>query len=372
MSGRHFLRSSIAASLCVAAATALPAPARATVVELRDGRLAVADPDGVANVLRVRQLSLVEFEVYDEAGGLVSGVGCGLLSAQVARCAGNALGVRVDGGAGDDLLDAWGLTLPVELHGDNGADALGGGGGPDQLWGGAGSDSLSGAAGEDRVSAEEGDDFADGNGGADTVLGGGGDDVLGGQGGNGDLVTGGDGQDLIKGGAGNDQLEGGAGDDALLGGAGRDAIGTGLGNDVVFGGGGGGNQIDCRQGDRARGQAGPLPTGCAPLPALVPKPDAWPPEDDALVARRSQTVYRVFIQLFRPGAGERFWMQAGAAEDVSRKVRVKLTLWRGNTVLRRRCVSGIRTNKKIPRAVPRRARSVTRITGKVRRGAPCP
>jgi len=359
-------------SVACAFAGALPATAGATVVELHDGMLAVADRGGVANVLDVKQLSLVEFEVSDAAGGLEPGVGCGLLSPQVARCAGNALSVRVDAGAGDDLIGLWDVPLPVQLHGGDGDDALAGGRGPDQLWGGEGDDSLSGNDGEDRVAAEAGGDFADGNAGADTVLGGDGDDILEGQRGDGDLVTGDDGRDLIAGGGGDDRLEGGAGDDTLIGGRGRDAIGTGLGNDEVFGGGGGVNKIDCRRGDRVRGQSGSLPAGCAPLPSSSEPPDTWPPEA-ASVARAAQApTYKVFSEPIARGAAHHYWVWAGAAEDVHRKVRIRLKFRDGDNVLKRRCLNEIWTNKQVWRKAPRKARTMTRITGRVRVAAQCP
>ncbi len=349
---------------------AFPTASRATTVELHDGRLTIGDPDGVANVLDVRQLSLVEFEVYDDVGPLVSGTGCGSLSPNLARCAGNALGVQVDAGAGDDLIGLWSLQIPVELRGGEGDDALAGGRGPDQVWGGRGVDSIRGHAGEDRLSGEEGDDFADGDAGADTVLGGEGDDILDGRAGDGDVLSGGGGRDLIYGGSGRDELEGGAGDDTLIGGRGRDSIGTGLGSDDVFGGGGRINRIDCREGDRARGQAGRLPAGCEPLPASEPKPDVWPPRAGA-AAVRSQVVFDVVGKPVRRGTAYRYWIWAGAPVDVNRKVRVRARLRRGTAVLHRACLSNIWTNKWVSRKVPRKARSATRVTGQVKRGRRC-
>jgi Ca2+-binding RTX toxin-like protein len=354
----------------VLAAGALPSAAAATTVELHDGLLAIQDADGVANDLDVRQLSLVEYEVFDEAGSLVPGVGCGALSDALVRCAGQALSVRVDAGAGDDFVGLWDIRVPVRADGGDGDDALAGGAASDQLSGGAGDDSLSGAAGDDRLSGEVGGDFAEGVGGADTLVGGDGDDILAGGGGSGDVVTGGDGRDLAYGGAGDDQIDGGGGDDALVGGKGRDDIGTGLGHDDVFGGGGRVNSIDCRQGDRARGQAGALPPGCAPMPASEALPDAWPPEDQP-AATAAQVVYQVFAKPKRKGDARRYWVVLAAGESVHREGRVKVKFRLGGNVLARRCLNHLWTNTKTWRKVPKKARAATKVTGKVRVGGHC-
>ena len=371
MNGRSSGCRAAAALVSCFAALAVPAVALGTTVELHDGLLTVDDPDGVANVLEVRQVSLAEFEVTDGAGGLVGADGCESLSDTVARCAGQALGVRVDAGAGDDLVGLWSILVPVRIHGGDGDDGLAAGLASDQVWGGAGRDSLSGSGGEDRLSGEEGGDFADGDDGADTILGGTGDDILDGRAGSGDVVSGGEGQDLVYGGAGDDQIDGNAGDDTLVGGAGRDDIATGLGRDDVFGGGGRVNEVDCRQGDRARGQAGELPPGCAPMPASEQLPDRWPPVDEAM-ATRSQTVYTVYGKPVQAGEARKYWLWVGAAADVDDKVRVRVKLRRGNTVLLRRCHNNVWTNKRRWRKAPRAARSMTRLTGRVRRGKRCP
>ena len=364
-------RSAFAVAACLLGFAAWPSSSGATLVELQEARLAIVDSDGIPNVLDVRQLSIVEFEVYDEAGGLTSGVGCGSLSDTLARCTGHVLNIRVDAGAGDDLVGLWDIPVPTELLGGDGNDALAGGAGPDHLRGGDGEDSLSGTDGEDRIETDDGDDFADGDAGSDTILGGAGDDILDGRAGDGDVVAGGDGRDLVAGGRGDDQLEGGADDDALLGGAGRDSIGTGLGEDDVFGGGGSRNEIDCRAGDRARGQAGALPTGCAPLPASAEVPDEWPPEE-RISAIRSQTVFDVFGKPVRPAKARKYWVWVGAPEDVDRRVRVRVKLRRGNEVLARRCVNRVWTHEQVWRRIPRRARSADRVTGRVRFGRRCP
>ena len=357
---------------CLTLLSAFAMTSSATTVELHDGLLAIEDSDGVANVLDVRQISLVEYEVYDEAGMLSTGTGCGLLTEKTARCAGQALSVQVDAGPGDDLVGLWGIRVPVRLMGSDGDDGLAGGTASDQLWGGGGNDSLTGDSGEDRVSGEDGDDFADGDGGADTVLGGGGDDILDGRAGSGDVVSGGAGRDLAYGGPGDDQLDGGDGDDTLIGGAGRDTISTGLGQDDVFGGGGRVNKIDCRAGDRVRGEAGRLAPGCASLPAAERKPVEWPPPERTAATRSQTPTYKVFGKPVRKGDARKYWVWAGAPANVHRRVRVRVKLRRGDTVLRRRCHKKLWTNREYHRSVPSKARSMTRLTGKVRVGKRCP
>lgn len=119
-----------------------------------------------------------------------------------------ALGVRQNGGAGDD-----------ELTGGPGNDDLRGYGGDDELDGGAGNDRLAGMAGTDELAGGDGND---------TMYGGPGDDEL----------YGGPGDDRLYAGAGDDYLEGWAGTDRLYGGPGDDAIWGGPGFDWMTGGGG--------------------------------------------------------------------------------------------------------------------------------------
>lgn len=117
---------------------------------------------------------------------------------------------RVNGGQGNDRLEAWvnGLDLPDRFHGGAQDDILLGRGGNDRLFGGFGNDTVDGGAGRDIV--------------------------IGGRGA--DSLTGGDGEDLLKGGARSDTLDGGADDDVLRGGKGRDTLDGGQGNDFLSGG----------------------------------------------------------------------------------------------------------------------------------------
>lgn len=120
----------------------------------------------------------------------------------------------LDGGAGNDVLDARGVPR-AELWGREGSDRLIGGPGPDDLFGDYG-DSPTG----------------DGN---DVLIGGGGDDDMYGYRGSDDL-NGGDGDDDLYGYEGNDTLLGGPGDDGLSSMGvkdGADRFAGGAGNDYA-------------------------------------------------------------------------------------------------------------------------------------------
>lgn len=92
----------------------------------------------------------------------------------------------VEGGLGDDIIDALG-----------GDDWLRGNDGNDTLFGGTGSDFLAGNAGDDSLDGQDGDD---------TLRGGVRDD----------LIEGGPGDDVLESGTGSDRLWGGDGDDILV------------------------------------------------------------------------------------------------------------------------------------------------------------
>lgn len=128
----------------------------------------------------------------------------------------------LDGGAGNDLLDATAALESVTLLGGSGDDTLKGGRGDDLLDGGAGNDRLFGAAGDDQLFGGDGLDDLDG---------GDGNDVLFGQFGN-DTLRGGKGNDQLSGGAGHDSLLGQDGSDTLVGGSGLDTLDGGPGSDV--------------------------------------------------------------------------------------------------------------------------------------------
>jgi Ca2+-binding RTX toxin-like protein len=93
----------------------------------------------------------------------------------------------VDGGVGNDYVDASKADISVALFGGSGNDTLIGGRRNDLLVGGDGNDLLAGG---------NGDDLMVGGSGNDTLLGGAGNDVL----------VGGSGHDLLNGGSGYDKI----------------------------------------------------------------------------------------------------------------------------------------------------------------------
>jgi len=104
--------------------------------------------------------------------------------------------LRVDGGLGDDTIDASAATATWYIGGGGGDDTLTGGSADDQILGGTGTDIISGGAGADTIDGEAGDD----------------------------VITGGDGNDNLRGGDGVDvfQWADGDDDDILVGGTGGD------------------------------------------------------------------------------------------------------------------------------------------------------
>lgn len=177
-------------------------------------------------------------------------------------------GGSVDGGPGDDLLQATEEAVTTKLTGGPGRDLLSGSAGSDMFFDGdqGDPDLYDGGAGVDLISYEGRKTplrLTSGTGGSEDVLrsieqlaGGDGDDVL----------TGGPGDDVLIGGLGRDVITGGAGDDALAGAQGF-LRNTGVVGDPVAGlpgdNAGGtpdrrGNAIDGGPGhDSLRGGAGP-------------------------------------------------------------------------------------------------------------------
>jgi len=164
----------------------------------------------------------------------------------------------LDGGAGDDVLEADG-----DLVGGAGDDTLTGGPGANTIVGGAGADAIVGAGGDDvllgdahatgagdgftlvAIATGHGDDSIDGGDGHDTINGDLGDDtMIAGAGDDriGALAVGGltlaeAGDDRIEAGSGRDAIDAGDGDDSVLGGDGNDTIAGGLGADTIDAGG---------------------------------------------------------------------------------------------------------------------------------------
>lgn len=135
----------------------------------------------------------------------------------------------LEGGAGNDELQA---PLEVEgavLDGGSGNDSLQAGGGPDTLAGADGTDHLIGEAGNDQLDGGEGKDELEGSGGDDRLVGGPGPDTLGGEG-------------------GRDVLDGGAAADELTGGKEKDSFLAGIGDDVLFARDGVAEELACGDG----------------------------------------------------------------------------------------------------------------------------
>ena len=188
----------------------------------------------------------------------------------------------VNGGGGNDTIDATGAATAVTISGLAGNDVITGAGGSDSLFGNGGDDTLTGAAGHDQMFGGAGADsyfggdgndrfFVDGD---DLVFDGGagwdrvivnttsgtsltlqdlGIEVAQGNIGNDtidasamttgiqlfgfgglDTLTGGSGNDFLIGGDDADILNGGGGDDLVFGGAGGDTFDLGAGNDIVW------------------------------------------------------------------------------------------------------------------------------------------
>lgn len=109
-------------------------------------------------------------------------------------------GQTLEGGAGDDVLQA--ASSDATILGHDGNDTLLGSTGDDRLDGGNGDDALIGGAGRDGLSGGAGDDKLWGDAGDDMISGGLGDDFIEGGRGN-DLLIGGDGSDLYRYGRGD-------------------------------------------------------------------------------------------------------------------------------------------------------------------------
>jgi Ca2+-binding RTX toxin-like protein len=162
-----------------------------------------------------------------------------------AESAGRAL--IANGGTGDDLIT--GSQFNDTASGGEGNDSIYGLNGADQITGDAGQDWIFGDGGDDVLSGGDDDDFLFGGSGADAVSGDAGNDSASGQGGSRDSVTGGTGDDILIGGSGDDiVVEYGDTDFVLT----TNSL-TGLGNDLILQvekaylyGGDGDNLIDAR------------------------------------------------------------------------------------------------------------------------------
>ena len=140
--------------------------------------------------------------------------------------------IQVEGGDGDDVIDASAATGQVIIDGGRGADTLKGGRQSDLIVGGEGNDTITGGAGNDAIHGGGGNDEMDGGAGGDQLRGGEGDD----------RILGRSGSDFIQGGAGRDQVEAGTGPDVVYADA-EDSVNVGqvsglpsdASNDMVIG-----------------------------------------------------------------------------------------------------------------------------------------
>ncbi len=146
---------------------------------------------------------------WDSFENLVGGV-----ARDVFTNATGATSYTLNGGAGDDSLDATSATSAMTLIGGDGNDILKGGRNGDLLNGGTGNDSLDGGLGNDTLFGGAGNDTLKGGVGDDRLAGGLGSDALLGQ----------DGNDTLVGGSGIDNLDGGLGSDVLAPRAGSGAV----------------------------------------------------------------------------------------------------------------------------------------------------
>src|SRR4051794_957695 len=174
----------------------MPAAALAGTASAENGRVAYLAAAGEKNDVTIAPAadSPTTLVVSDASAPVTVGEGCTAAPSGGASCpTAGASVVVVQLGDGDDAVTISG-TLPTEVTGSTGNDALRGGSGDDVLRG------------------EEGDDTIDGNDGNDSLISAGGNDTL-------------------DGGAGADSLQSGDGDDSVTGGSGNDTLTAGDGND---------------------------------------------------------------------------------------------------------------------------------------------
>lgn len=155
--------------------------------------------------------------------------------------------LTINGGGGDDFVDASTAGVAVVLNGGDGNDTLIGGDFDDVISGDGSNDQIDGNAGNDTLNGGSGDDVISGGADNDFVWADAGEDV----------VSGGSGHDRLFGNAGDDSINGDDGDDELYGGSQKDTLSGGDGNDYVDGQGGAGDRISGGNGtDTLNGGAG--------------------------------------------------------------------------------------------------------------------
>jgi Ca2+-binding RTX toxin-like protein len=232
--------------------------------------LVVQAASGKKNVLSVSQFGS-SFTVGDGGDAVAPGTGCSALDARTARCSLTGVAaVRIwtfdlddvvrkdasgagwiDGGGGDDAIEAGRTSVYNEVFGGPGRDTLTGGPDVDYLDGGPGADVLAGAGGVDRATYR--DRFApvtvtldgianDGEAGENDNIRLDVEDVIGGA--RADTLTGSATANHLYGLEGADVLNGLAGDDTLTGGLGADTANGGDGQDTFDQAGPGGDGGD--------------------------------------------------------------------------------------------------------------------------------
>jgi Ca2+-binding RTX toxin-like protein len=351
-------------ALAVMAATLLfgAAGSQAAEVAVVDSQLVVTGSGDVNDIIDIRPTAF-GYEVHDARDEITVGPGCGTPTPRLAYCGFLIVSVKVDGGAGNDLIGLWDVDLPVEMIGGEGNDFLEGGRVADSVSGGAGDDGIVGGEGNDLLTAGDGADVVQGGQGTDTIQGGAGDDVLEGESGDGNVVLGGEGRDLLRGGPLDDRLNGDQGDDALLGGGGDDVVETGPGSDAVFDVEAR-DDVRCSSRDRVRVRSG-VQTTCRTLSGVIRRPIVWPPLDSARAAALPFPDPRVKARIRRPGAPKRTTVCIDYARWVPGvTVRVRILTRSGGLVKRFSRVMAASTCKSFRR--PRPGQHADHARGRVR------
>lgn len=167
-------------ALVVGAVLLAPTRAGAATLTDHDGELVYTGGAGAANRVRLTDLGGGSVELAESEPDPITATGCApLAGGSRYECAG-VTRIVVDLGDGDDSLfqDTTPVTVPLTVHGGDGADGLTGGTGDDTIDGGPGDDpQLDGGEGDDTIDGGDGDDRLDGGPGADDLHGGSGIDA---------------------------------------------------------------------------------------------------------------------------------------------------------------------------------------------------
>jgi hypothetical protein len=271
--------------LCVACVSVLmtPNPATGATVAVSDGQMKVTATAQGTNVIDVNPDGL-GFRVYDSLDPVTAGQGCTLRSPREAVCDGLVMVIRIEGGAGDDLLGLWDVQVPVIARGGAGDDLIETGAAADDIDAGGGRDAVEGREGDDTLMGGPERDRIEGGPGSDALEGADGADVL--RGGDGvDSASGGADGDLVDGGAGDDRLIGDEGDNAIDATQGADTVTTGTRADTVYAPPRNPRRVRCRFTKRG------ARIDCARTSTRVVgerPPAAWPPSSEPSASRRAR------------------------------------------------------------------------------------